>query len=136
MVLVRETVAGDWQALRDIRLEALRLRPDRGAAAAAPGPPPGRGRYVPHSALPPSSRTGRRPANRSSADAAAAEITPASELGEASVTPCVSVTNGAYRTFTTTRTAGRGPAARSTASRLARRAPPARTVDPALISAW
>jgi hypothetical protein len=24
MVLVRETVAGDWQALRDIRLEALR----------------------------------------------------------------------------------------------------------------
>jgi GNAT superfamily N-acetyltransferase len=27
MVLVRETVAGDWQALRDIRLEALRDAP-------------------------------------------------------------------------------------------------------------
>ena len=28
MVTVRETVAGDWQALRDIRLEALRTAPD------------------------------------------------------------------------------------------------------------
>ena len=28
MVVVRETVAGDWQALRDIRLEALRTAPD------------------------------------------------------------------------------------------------------------
>lgn len=28
MVLVRETVPGDWQALRDIRLEALRDAPD------------------------------------------------------------------------------------------------------------
>ncbi len=27
MVLVRETVAGDWQALRDIRLEALKTAP-------------------------------------------------------------------------------------------------------------
>jgi hypothetical protein len=27
MVLVRETVTGDWQALRDIRLEALRAAP-------------------------------------------------------------------------------------------------------------
>ena len=27
MVLVRETIAGDWQALRDIRLEALRDAP-------------------------------------------------------------------------------------------------------------
>jgi hypothetical protein len=27
MVLVRETVTGDWQALRDIRLEALRDAP-------------------------------------------------------------------------------------------------------------
>ena len=27
MVVVRETVAGDWQALRDIRLEALRDAP-------------------------------------------------------------------------------------------------------------
>ena len=27
MVLVRETIAGDWQALRDIRLEALRTAP-------------------------------------------------------------------------------------------------------------
>jgi GNAT superfamily N-acetyltransferase len=27
MVVVRETVAGDWQALRDIRLEALRTAP-------------------------------------------------------------------------------------------------------------
>ncbi|HJY71596.1 MAG TPA: hypothetical protein VJ347_07435 [Streptosporangiaceae bacterium] len=29
MVLVRETVAGDWQALRDIRLEALRDAEDQ-----------------------------------------------------------------------------------------------------------
>ena len=27
MVLVRETVSGEWQALRDIRLEALRDAP-------------------------------------------------------------------------------------------------------------
>ena len=72
--------------------------------------------YAPNSALTPSSRTGRRPVNRPSAEAAAASITAASELGEESVTPCVSVTNGAYRTFTTTRTAGRGSRARSRAS--------------------
>jgi Domain of unknown function (DUF1707)/Cell wall-active antibiotics response 4TMS YvqF len=72
--------------------------------------------YEPNSALTPSSRTGRRPANRSSAESAASSITAASELGEPSVTPCVSVTNGAYRTFTTTRTAGRGSAVRSAAS--------------------
>jgi GNAT superfamily N-acetyltransferase len=28
MVVVRETIVGDWQALRDIRLEALRTAPD------------------------------------------------------------------------------------------------------------
>ena len=27
MVVVRETVAGDWQALRDVRLEVLRDAP-------------------------------------------------------------------------------------------------------------
>jgi hypothetical protein len=36
MVLVRETVMDDWQALRDIRLEALREAP------AAFGPPTSR----------------------------------------------------------------------------------------------
>src|SRR5580704_16880171 len=128
MVLVREMVTGDWQALR--------LRPDRRGAGAALGPEPGRGRYVPNSALTPSRRTGRRPANRSSADAAAAEITAAAELGEDKATPCVTVTNGAYRTFTTTRTDGRPSSARSRASSPASRATSARTVDQSLISTW
>ena len=52
-------------------------------------------RTDPNSARTPSSRTGRRPVNRPSASAAACEITAASELGEESVTPCVSVMNGA-----------------------------------------
>jgi hypothetical protein len=49
----------------------------------------------PNSARTPSSRTGRRPVNFPSASEAACKITEASELGEASVTPCVSVMKGA-----------------------------------------
>jgi DNA-binding transcriptional ArsR family regulator len=49
----------------------------------------------PNSARTPSSRTGRRLVNRPSASEAASEITAASELGEASVTPWVSVMKGA-----------------------------------------
>src|SRR5580658_1928354 len=117
-------------------LRALRLRPDRRAAAAALGPEPGRGRYVPNSALTPSSRTGRRPANRSSADRAASSITAASRLAADSVTPCVSVTNGAYRTFTTTRTAGLPSTTRSAASNLASRATSACTCDQSAMFCW
>jgi hypothetical protein len=74
--------------------------------------------------------------NRSSASRAAASITAASELGDGSVTPCVSVTNGAYRTFTTTRIAGRGSLARSTASSPAIRATSARTRDQSAMFCW
>jgi hypothetical protein len=54
MVLVRQPVMEDWQALRDIRLEALRLPPtsaagaDVTADAACPGAPVIVGRYLAH----------------------------------------------------------------------------------------
>ena len=51
--------------------------------------------------------------NRPSAASAACLIAPASTVGAASAWPCVSVMNGAYRTFTTIRAAGRPPAASS-----------------------
>jgi len=120
MVPVRETVMADWQALRDIRLEA----------------PSNRAPPEPNSARTPSSRTGRRPVNRPSASAAARTRTKASEDGTASVTPCVSVTKGAYRTFTTTRTAGRGSEERSPASSPARRATSAWTRDQSAMFRW
>jgi hypothetical protein len=67
--------------------------------------------------------------NRPSACAAAAATTEASDDGTSSVTPWVSVTNGAYLTFTTTRTAGLGSEARSAASSPAIRATSASTLD-------
>jgi hypothetical protein len=74
--------------------------------------------------------------NRLSASPAARAITAASELGEESVTPCVSVMNGAYRTFTTIRSAGRGSDARSRASSPAIRATSASTRDQAAMFRW
>jgi len=74
--------------------------------------------------------------NRLSASAAACAITAGSEEGSASVTPCVSVMNGAYRTFTTTRSAGRGSDARSTASSPAIRATSASTCDQSAMFRW
>ncbi len=74
--------------------------------------------------------------NRPSASAAAAAITAASEDGDSSVTPWVSVTNGAYRTFTTTRSAGRGSDARSPASSPAIRATSAWTRDQSAMFRW
>jgi hypothetical protein len=74
--------------------------------------------------------------NRLSASAAACAITAGSEEGLASVTPCVSVMNGAYRTFTTIRRAGRGSDARSTASSPAIRATSASTCDQSAMFRW
>jgi len=84
----------------------------------------------------PSRRTGRRPVNRPSASAAAAARTPASDDGTSSVTPWVSVTNGAYRTFTTTRTAGLASETRSAASRPAIRATSASTCGQSGMFRW
>jgi hypothetical protein len=74
--------------------------------------------------------------NRPSASAAAAARTPASDDGTSSVTPWVSVTNGAYRTFTTTRTAGRGSETRSAASSPAIRATSASTCGQSGMLRW
>ena len=74
--------------------------------------------------------------NRLSASAAACAITAGSEEGLASVTPCVSVMNGAYLTSTTIRSSGRGSDARSTASSPAIRATSAFTCDQPVMFRW
>jgi hypothetical protein len=51
-------------------------------------------------------------------------------------TPCVSVMNGAYRTFTTTRATGRDSAARSSASSPAIRTTSASTTDQDAMFCW